>query len=134
MLRTFLGLYGSGKGISDKRVILETISISHYVEKLSWCLDYLAIDYTEEENVGILGFILLGRSVPQLKVPGKRVTIGNSSNILRYLYGENCLDDKLAPFLKPTPLSLSLEKKFDQLGEDLRRFAYFSVFSNLPVS
>jgi len=113
---------------------LETISISHYVEKLRWVLDYLDIDYIEEENVGILGFFLLGRSVPQLKIPGKRVTVGNSSNILRYLYGEHCLDDKLAAFLKPSPLALSLEKKFDQLGEDLRRFAYFSVFSNLPSS
>merc|ERR1711936_180999 len=39
----------------DKRMILETISISHYVEKVRWCLDYLDLDYVEEEDVGILG-------------------------------------------------------------------------------
>eukprot|EP00091_Calanus_sinicus_P012729 TRINITY_DN28474_c0_g1_i1.p1 TRINITY_DN28474_c0_g1~~TRINITY_DN28474_c0_g1_i1.p1 ORF type:complete len:104 (-),score=27.02 TRINITY_DN28474_c0_g1_i1:161-472(-) len=63
VLRTFLVLYGIGRTTSDKRVILETLSVSHYVEKVRWCLDYLAIDYIEEENVGILGLFLLGRSV-----------------------------------------------------------------------
>ena len=133
ILRTVLVLHGLGGRVKDKRVILETISISHYVEKVRWCLDYLDIDYVEKENVGILGIFLLGRSVPQLKVPGRGsgVTIGNSSDILRYLYGEHCLDERLAPFLKPTQLSLSLENKFDQLGEDFRRFCYYTIFSNL---
>jgi len=136
VLRTALVLYGLGGRAKDKRVILETISVSHYVEKVRWCMDYLDLDYIEEENVGILGIFLLGRSVPQLKIPGRGtgVTIGNSSDILRYLYGEHCLDDRLAPFLKPSELSLSLEKKFDQLGEDYRRFCYYTIFSNLSSS
>jgi len=115
----------------DKRMILETISISHYVEKVRWCLDYLDLDYVEEEDVGILGVFLLGRSVPQLKVPGTGVTIGNSADILHYLYGTHCTNPTIAQFLQPTQLSLSLEKKFDQLGEEYRRFCYFTIFSNL---
>ena len=116
----------------DKRIILETISVSHYVEKVRWSMDYLGLDYEEEENVGILGILLLGRSVPQLHVPGKGtgISIGNSSDILHYLYGEYCLDDQRAPFLKPTPLSATLEPKFDKLGEDIRRFCYFNFFSS----
>ena len=115
----------------DKRMILETISISHYVEKVRWCLDYLDLDYVEEEDVGILGVFLLGRSVPQLKVPSTGVSTGNSADILHYLYGANNTHPTMAPFLEPTQLSLSLEKKFDQLGEEYRRFIYFTKFSNL---
>ena len=103
-----------GKRKIDKRIILETISISHYVEKVSkkfstfdsylmkvrWAMDYMNIPYEEEENSGILGIMALGRSVPQLKVnntsdyfratfqiPQADLTITNSADILRYLYG-----------------------------------------------
>ena len=80
-------------------------------------MDYMNIDYEEEENSGILGILTLGRSVPQLKVtnwpllantkkdnikgiikantntlylhqvPQADLTITNSADILRYLYG-----------------------------------------------
>ena len=86
----------------------------------------------EEENVGVLGLFLLGRGVPQLKVPGKNIVISNSADILRYLYGDNCTMDEREAFLRPTTRSLELEKKFDRLGEDYRRFAYFHIFSS-PV-
>ena len=36
--------------------------------KVRWAMDYMDIDYEEEENSGILGILTLGRSVPQLKV------------------------------------------------------------------
>ena len=36
--------------------------------KVRWAMDYMNIDYEEEENSGILGILTLGRSVPQLKV------------------------------------------------------------------
>jgi len=134
VLRTGLVMYKLSNRMTDQRIILETISISHYVEKVRWCLDYLDIPYVEEENVGILGILLLGRTVPQLQIPGAGLTIGNSSDILRYLYGKYSCDEKKSSFLKPTPLSLSLEDKFDQLGADLRRFAYHTIFSNLSSS
>ena len=63
-------------------------------------MDYMNIPYEEEENSGILGIMALGRSVPQLKVnnisdyfraifqiPQADLTITNSADILRYLYG-----------------------------------------------
>lgn len=48
---------------------LESITISHYVEKVRWCLDYLNEPYEEIENIGILGILLFGRSVPVLHDP-----------------------------------------------------------------
>merc|ERR1719228_1855271 len=107
LLRTALVFLKLGNRKKDKRLILETISISHYVEKVRWCLDYLDLDYVEEEDVGILGVFLLGRSVPQLKVPGKGVVIGNSADILHYLYGSHSTHPTLGPFLQPSQLSLS---------------------------
>ena len=88
--RTACVFHKLGKRQKDKRIILETISISHYVEKVChlkiileatkrnlcwqskiqvrWAMDYMNIPYEEEENSGILGILTLGRSVPQLKV------------------------------------------------------------------
>ena len=120
--RTACVFHKLGKRQKDKRIILETISISHYVEKVfhlkiilevtksnlcwqsqiqvRWAMDYMNIPYEEEENSGILGIMALGRSVPQLKVnnmsdyfratfqiPQADLTITNSADILRYLYG-----------------------------------------------
>merc|ERR1719187_3093329 len=76
--------------------------------------------------------VLLLRGVPQLKVPGKNIVISNSADILRYLYGDNCTVEEREAFLRPTARSLELEKKFERLGEDYRRFAYFHIFSS-PV-
>ena len=40
----------------------------------------------------------------------------------RYLYGTSgARSEKVKKFFEPTKESLELEKKFDQLGEDLRR-------------
>ena len=82
-LRTALLFLKLGKRQKDKRVggckpcmltiflqlILESISISHYVEKVRWCLDFLDLPYTEEENVGILGILTLGRSASSPSSP-----------------------------------------------------------------
>ena len=67
-------------------MILESIHLSHYVEKVRWCLDYAGIDYKEEQDCGIMGLLFLGRRVPTLKVPSKDISISNSSDILRYLH------------------------------------------------
>ena len=61
------------------------------------------MDYEEEMNVGALGLFLLGRRVPQLKVPSKNICITNSSDILRYVYGITKNDPKAEAFLNPSP-------------------------------
>ena len=70
-------------------VVLETIAVSHYVEKVRWCLDRLGVDYVEHQSGGTLGAYFTGRSVPQLRVRTGIVqtVIGNSPEILRYLWG-----------------------------------------------
>ena len=37
------------------KIVLESLPISHYVEKVRWCLDYIGQEYEEEQDVGILG-------------------------------------------------------------------------------
>jgi hypothetical protein len=43
-------------------------------------------------------------------------SIGNSSDILRYLWGLNSNSEK-AKFLTPTSEALELEQKFDKMGK-----------------
>ena len=132
-IRVGLVFHRLGYRATDKRIILETTSVSHYCEKIRWCLDYLNVSYIEEEDSGILGLFIMGRTVPVLKIPGDKVTIGNSAQILRYLYGEHCSEKKSVEFLQPTPERLRLEKKFDKLGFNYRVFAYYVVFSSSIV-
>ena len=70
---------------------LETISASHFVEKVRWCMDRLGLDYVERPCGGTLGAFFLGRTVPLLKfrTGAVRSSIGNSSEILRYLWGRS---------------------------------------------
>ena len=104
----------------DCRVILNTLPISHYVEKVRWCLDKSGLKYEEEKDIGIFWVMTTGRTVPTLNVPGKDINISNSSDILRYLYGHiKGQDEKKANFLEPTPESVQLEEKLDQLGSHL---------------
>merc|ERR1712226_1197269 len=110
-LRTVLVFLKLGQRGKDKRIILESLTVSHYVEKIRWCLDYLNIPYEEEENSGILGLFILGRTVPALKIPGNAISIGNSTEILRYLYGEHCCDKEKADFLRPSLETIALEKE-----------------------
>lgn len=130
LLRTKLVLGALGKKTYQEDLVLETITLSHYVEKVRWCLDHLKTPYHEEENVGILGIFLLGRRVPQLSIPALGITISNSSDILRYLLGKYSTDPQKADFLRPTPESLSLESKFDRLGELFRVVVYNKIFSS----
>lgn len=111
---------------------LHTISYSHYVEKVRWCLDRAGIDYVEVPSIGILGVLLLGRTVPLLELPAARTRIGNSSEILRLLWGMHGHDESgRAAFLEPTPEAAALEQHFDRaLGEQVRRWAYQRLFAD----
>jgi glutathione S-transferase len=110
---------------------LHTISFSHYTEKVRWCMDRLGIEYEEVPNIGILGVLLTGRTVPALEVPPGLTRIGDSPRILRYLWGESCgrLPMERTRFLEPTPAALELEQRFDRrLGNDIRVWAYSRIF------
>lgn len=58
--------------------------------------------YEEEQNVGVLGAVLLGRRVPTLKIPDQNINIENSSDILRYIYAINKSDAIIEKFLNPS--------------------------------
>ncbi len=111
---------------------LHTISYSHYVEKVRWCLSRAGVDYEELPSVGVLGVLLLGRTVPTLELPAARTSIGNSAEILRFLWGRDGLDATgRVAFLRPTAEAVELERHLDQaLGEQVRRWVYFRVFED----
>ena len=113
---------------------LHTISYSHYVEKVRWSLDRAGIEYEEVPNIGVLGVLLLGRTVPVLELPAARSRVGNSAEILRLLWGLHGHDPSgAAAFLRPTPEALALERHLDRaLGEQVRRWAYERLFED-PV-
>ena len=56
------------EAISSKKnggeLILETVPLSHYVEKVRFCLDKLKIPYKENPDFAVIGIILKGRTVP----------------------------------------------------------------------
>ncbi len=116
---------------------LETIAASHFVEKVRWCMDRLGIEYTERQWVGVLGVFSMGRSVPELKVRTGlvRSRIGNSPEILRYLWGAYAAGsgDK-AKFLEPTPERLALEKKLDRYGRDLQVWVYYHILDERELT
>jgi glutathione S-transferase len=106
---------------------LETISVSHFVEKVRWCLDRLGVDYREKPVGGTLGAFFLARTVPLLKFRSGRVrsSIGNSPEILRYLWGRYAAERPAeAEFLRPTPERLAFESRIDRCGVDLQIWVY----------
>jgi len=68
---------------------LETITVSHFAEKVRWCMDRLGLEYVEKPMSGILGVLFTGRTVPLMRMRTGivRSEIGNSAEILRYLWG-----------------------------------------------
>jgi glutathione S-transferase len=116
---------------------LETISASHFVEKVRWCLDRLGLEYRERPVGGTLGAFFLGRTVPVLKFRSGAVrsSIGNSPEILRYLWGRYSaeLGDR-AEFLRPTPERLDFEARVDRCGTDLQVWVYFHILDDRELS
>ena len=109
---------------------LETISASHFVEKVRWCMDRLGIVYTERPMAGVFGAFFTGRSVPLLRIKTGRVQsrIGNSPEILRYLWGQySAVPGEKADFLRPTPERLELEKKLGRYGVNLQVWVYYHI-------
>lgn len=116
---------------------LETISASHFVEKARWCMDRLGLDYVEKPAAGALGAFFLGRTVPRLKflTGAVRSSIGNSSEILRYLWGRYAAElGERADFLAADPQRLELEKKTDRCGVDLQVWVYYHILPDRSLT
>jgi len=121
----------------ERPLRLHTITFSHYAEKARWCLDRLGVPYEEVPNVGVLGVLLTGRTVPWLEVPPGLTRISESSRILRYLWGEYAgrLPGDRTWFLEPTPAALDLEAKLDRrLGNDVRVWLYHHLLRDTDLS
>jgi glutathione S-transferase len=116
---------------------LETIGASHYVEKVRWCLDRLGVDYVEQHNLGVIGALFAGRTVPKLHLRTGAVdsTLGNSSDILRYLWGRYAteLGDRAA-FLEPTKEALALEAQLDRYGALQQQWVYFHILDHRKLT
>ena len=116
---------------------LRTISASHFVEKVRWCMDRLGVDYTETPCGGTLNAFYLGQSVPLLRfrTGGVSSSIGNSAEILRYLWGRYAADSpEKAAFLEPTPQRLALEAKTDRCGVDLQVWIYHHLLGHRELT
>jgi glutathione S-transferase len=117
-------------------LVLETISASHFVEKVRWCMDRLGLDYQEEPWGGTLGSFYLGRTVPRLKfrTGAVRSHIGNSPEILRYLWGAySARHGADASFLEPTAERLELERRLDRYGRNLQVWVYYHVLGDADL-
>jgi len=111
-------------------LVLETISASHFVEKVRWCMDRLGLDYQEVAWCGTLGAFYLGRTVPRLhfRTGAVRSQVGNSPEILRYLWGAcSATHGDAAAFLEPTAERLEFERRIDRCGVHLQVWIYYHL-------
>ena len=118
-------------------LVLETISASHFVEKARWCMDRLGLEYTEKPIAGTLGVFYRGRTVPQLKMRTGHVrsTIGNSTEILRYLWGRyGYTDPEGAAFLEPSNERADFERRMDKFGLSLQIWVYYRILDHKDLS
>jgi glutathione S-transferase len=116
---------------------LETIAASHFVEKVRWCMDRLGVEYSERAVGATLGAFFLGRTVPVLwfRSGAVRSSIGNSPEILRYLWGRYSSEyGEKAGFLKPTAERLDFEQKIDRCGVDLQVWVYYHLLNDRDLT
>jgi len=135
--RWFVALSGIVAPEKTPEFVLSTISISHFVEKVRWCMDRAGIEYAEKVTGGTLGAYFTGRTVPLLKVRTGRAlsVIGNSPDILRYLYGRLVAEKPdEAEFLRPTPERAELEKKLDRYGVNLQVWVYYHILQDRALT
>lgn len=130
----FAGIGSRGKA---QPLVLETISMSHFVEKVRWCMDRLGVDYQEQACGGVLGVMFTGRTVPRLKLRTGIVqsSIGHSPEILRFLWGEYAgRQPEAAAFLEPNEERLALEQRFDRYGVDLQVWVYYHILEDRQLT
>ena len=118
-------------------IVLETISISHFAEKVRWNMDIAGIDYVERQAGGTLGAFYTGRTVPRLKMTtgAVRSRIGNSAEILRYLWGAySGTDPDKTRHLEPTPERLEFEQRLDRYGASIQIWVYYHVLDDRELT
>ena len=118
-------------------LVLSTIAASHFVEKVRWSLDRLGVDYEERSSGGTLGAYFRGRTVPQLKIRTGivRSVIGNSPDILRYVYGRYLPErPERAAFLEPTAERVALEQRLDRYGVSLQIWVYYHMLHDRELT
>lgn len=118
-------------------LVLESISASHFVEKVRWNMDRAGIAYAEKPAGGTLGAYFLGRTVPRLKfVTGAtRSQIGNSAEILRYLWGAYGVSrGDAAGHLEPTAERLEFEQQLDRYGTSLQVWLYHHLLEDRDLT
>ena len=118
-------------------VVLDTISASHFVEKVRWNMDIAGIEYTERTTAGTLGAYFLGRTVPRLRfrTGAVRSEIGNSREILRYLWGAyRTSPGGNVDHLEPTPERDELEAKLDRHGANLQVWVYHHILEDRELA
>jgi hypothetical protein len=128
--RWAIALVGMARAPASPSMTLDTISASHFVEKVRWNLDLTGLPYTERASAGTLGAFFLGRTVPRLRFTTGRVesSLGNSAEILRYLWGAHAAREPAAVrHLEPTPARLEFEAELDRYGRDLQVWVYHHV-------
>jgi len=116
---------------------LETISASHFVEKVRWCMDRAGLDYSEKPVAGTLGAFFLGRTVPVLhfRTGAVRSSIGNSTEILRYLWGRYSPQKaEKTGFLESNEERLAFEQQVDRCGVDLQVWVYFHILDHRELT
>ena len=118
-------------------LVLDSISASHFVEKVRWNLDRAGINYVEKASGGTLGAFFAGRTVPRLRIKtgAVRSQIGNSPEILRYLWGANSgRDEHDVSHLEPTTERLALEKRLDRYGTNLQVWIYDHILKDRELT
>jgi len=133
-LLVLLRMSGSASG---PELILDSISASHYVEKVRWCLDRLGLEYQERPSGGTLGAFFLGRTVPRLRCRTGLVqsSLGNSAEILRYLWGRYQVPlGKAAEFLSADAERLELELQIDRCGRELQVWVYYHLLPHRALT
>jgi glutathione S-transferase len=118
-------------------LVLDTISASHFVEKVRWNMDRAGIEYTEKAAGGTLGAFFMGRTVPRLKIKtgATRSQIGNSPEILRYLWGAYSGTTEVdVDHLAPTAERLDFEKRLDRYGVNLQVWIYFHILDDRELT
>lgn len=137
-LLVLASMSGSATGPANgPELILDSISASHYVEKVRWCLDRLGLDYQERPSGGTLGAFFLGRTVPRLLCRTGLVqsSLGNSAEILRYLWGRYQVPlGPAAEFLRTDAARLELEQQIDRCGRELQVWVYYHLLPNRALT